>query len=377
MIRTALVLFVFALPFAQALTLEESLQAATDRPEVATARTELRDAVVNLERTQGDPLAVRSDTLQAEQRLEIARISFVQTYYGALEEIAGAYTNVLQAKKGTEVAQKGVSVSEASRNISELRLANGSGTQLDLDEARTALNEAQNNLRSSQDNLNVALNNLESILGQEFEAEALKPIPDDYLVQIPELERVLNAAEQHPTVLEAEQRLELSQLNLNLLDPSYASESQIDSAGTGLVNAQEALEETTRSFRIQARNLFNSTENAQETYRVEQEALQNVSARLQTQRQRFEGGLIAQIELSQAELSNIQAELEAQGARYGYLTALLGLQAGTFVDLTGPESLDAPSAARVEASATSSFRWDAASRAQTGSATPGQEVTNE
>ena len=349
-IRTFVVLLAFTLSAAHALTLEEALGSVSERTAVVTARTELRDAVVNLERVQGDPLAVSSETLQAEQRLALARTTFEQTYYSAVQEVASAYTDVLQARKGLEVAQEGVSVSEASLNIAQIRLQNGSGTQLDLDEARTSFNEAENSFRSSRDNLNVALNNLESILGQEFEASALEPVPDNYLVQIPELERVLNAAEQHPTVLQAEQGLELAQLNLTLLDPSYASRSQIDGAETGVVNAREGLQETERSFRIQARNLFNGTESAQETYRVEQEALKTANERLQTQRERFEGGLIAQIELSQAELSNLQAELEARGARYGYLTSLLNLQAGTFVNLAGPDTLDAPSAAQIEAS---------------------------
>ncbi len=362
MTRLAPVLFLL-LPFAHALTLEASLQAAENRPAVATARIELRDAVINLQRTENDPLAVRNDTLQAEQRLALARANFEQTYYSALQEIAAAYTNVVQGLKGVQVAQKGVAVNETSLEIAQIRLENGSGTQLDLDEARTALNEAQNNLRSSRDNLSVAVNNLESILARELQAENLESISDDYLAQVPELERVLNAAAQHPTVLQAEQQLELAQLNTDLLDPSYASRSQIDGAETGLTNARESVQETKRSFRIQARNLYNSAASAQETYQTEQEALQNANERLQTQRQRFEGGLIARIELSQAELSNLQAELEALQARYGYLTSLLSLQSGTLVDLGGPEVLDVPSTEPIEASAAFG-----AARGETGSA---------
>ena len=361
--RSLFVLCFLALPLAHALTLDEALQAAENRPAVSAARIELRDAVINLERVQGDPLAVRNDILQAEQRLALARSSFEQTYYSALGEIASAYTNVLQGLKGVQVAQKGVAVNETSLNIAQIRLDNGSGTQLDLDEARTTLNETQNSLRSSRDNLNVAVNNLESILNRELQAESLEPIPDDYLVQVPELQTVLDAAEEHPTVVQAEQQLELAQLNTELLDPSYASRSQLEGADTGLTNARESVQETKRGFRIQARNLYNSTESAQEAYQTEQEALSNTNERLQTQRQRFEGGLIARIELSQSELSNLQAELEALQARYGYLTSLLELQSGTLVDLSGPEVLDTPSVQAIEASAAFG-----AARGETGSA---------
>ncbi len=365
MMRASLLLLALGLSFAQALTLEEALSSASERPAVATARIELRDAIINSERTQEDPLAVRSDTLQAEQRLELARASFIQTYYTALQEIASAYTGVLQGQKSVAVAQKAAAVSENSLEIAQIRVNNGSGTQLDLEEARTSLSEAQNGVRSARDNLTVGLNNLETILDRELEPSDLEPIPDDYLVQIPVLPTVLQAAEDHPTVVQAEQGLELSQLNTELLDPSYASRSQIDSAGTGLTNAREGLQETERSFRIQARNLYNAAESAQETYQVQREALRNADERLETQRQRFEGGLIARIELSQAELSNLQAELQALQARYGYLTSLLDLQAGTMVALPGPEALDAPPTEPIEAEA--SF---AAAQGATGSAPP-------
>lgn len=363
MIRLIPLLFALVLSFAQALTLEEALQAAPTRTAVATARIELRDAATNLERVQGDPLAVRSDTLQAEQRLALAKVSFTQAYYQALGEIETAYTNVLQARVGVQVSRKGVSVSEKSLEIAQIRVNNGSGTQLGLEEARTALNEAQNNLRSAQNNLNVALSNLEGILNQELQADALESVPDNYLVQVPELETVLDAAAEHPTVIQAEQQLALAQLNTEVLAPSYASQSQIDSAETGLTNARESVQETTRGFRIQARNLYNSASSAQETYQTQQEALQNANERLQTQQQRFEGGLISQIELSQAELSNLQAELSALQARYGYLTSLLELQSGTLVNLAGPDTLDAPPPSEIVQ--TQPMRPDDATNAQT------------
>ena len=367
--RASILFLALSLATAQALTFEEALAGAPERSGVATARIELRDAIINLERTREDPLAVRSDILQAEQRLELARSSFIQTYYAALQEIASAYTGVLQGQKSVAVAQKAAAVSENLLEIAQIRRENGSGTQLDLEEARTSLSEAQSGLRSARDNLSVALNNLETILGRELEPGDLESVPDDYLVQIPVLPTVLSAAEDHPTVVQAEQGLELSQLNTELLDPSYASRSQIDSAGTGLTNAQEGLQETRRSFRIQARNLYNAAESAQETYQVQQEALRNANERLETQRQRFEGGLIARIELSQAELSNLQAELQALGARYGYLTSLLDLQAGTMVELPGPDALDAPSTEAIEAEA--SF---AAAQGETGAAPEGDSA---
>ena len=206
------------------------------------------------------------------------------------------------------------------------------------------MNEAQNGLRSAQDGLNVAVNNLESILDREFSADSLAGVPDRYLVQVPPLQRVLEKAAGSPTVLQAEQQLASAQLGTEVLDASYASQTQLEGAQTGLTNAQEALQETQRGFRIQARNLYNSAVNAKESYQNQQATLRNANERLQTQRQRFEGGLISQIELSQAELTNLQAESAALQARYTYLTSLLELQSGTLAELSGPATLNAPPA---------------------------------
>ena len=348
-IRLASTLFalILILPLAQALTLDEALEAAPTRTGVVTARTELRNAVANLERVQGDPLAVRADKLEAQQRLALAKANFTQSYYAALSEIESAYTGVLQARFGVQVAQKAASVSQKALEIAQIRVNNGSGTQLDLEEARTSLNEAQNSLRSAQDGLNIAVNNLESILDREFSADSLEGVPDRYLVSVPPLQRVLETAAGSPTVLQAEQQLAAAQLGTEVLDASYASQTQLEGAQTGLTNAQEALQETQRGFRIQARNLYNSAVNAKESYQNQQAALQNANERLQTQRQRFEGGLISQIELSQAELTNLQAESAALQARYTYLTSLLELQSGTLAELSGPATLNAPPPSQV------------------------------
>ena len=112
MIRLLPLFFALMLPLAQALTLDEALQAAPSRTGVVTARTELRNAVANLERVQGDPLAVRADKLSAQQRLALAKVNFTQSYYAALSEIESAYTGVLQARFGVQVAQKAASVSQ-------------------------------------------------------------------------------------------------------------------------------------------------------------------------------------------------------------------------------------------------------------------------
>ena len=333
-------LSLLALPLAHALTFEEALQSAPSRPDAVTAKLELLNATNDLIRVQGDPLALRIDVVQAEQAVELNRAELEAAYYGAVLEITQAYTGVLQGREQLELAQKGMAVAQASLDIAQIRLENGSATQLDVQEAQVALNDAEKNLTAAQNGLNVSENNLEGMIGQEVAAGDLEPVPDDYLVALPPLEAALNASADNPQLLQSRQGLDLARIGLDLLDPSYASASQIESSRTQLETTQELVQEAQRGFSLQVRNLYIQAENAQETFQVEQDSLVNARERLAFQQDRLESGLIAEIQLDQAELEFLQTQLAVLQARHGYLTALQQLQEGALLGLEGPAAYD-------------------------------------
>jgi len=330
----SLALFVFG--FAHALTLEEALQSAPSRPDAVTANLELLNARNDLIRVQGDPLALRIDRVQAEQAVELNLAQLEEAYYSAVLEITQAYTGVLQGRAQLELAYKGMAVAQASLDIAQIRLDNGSATQLDVQEAQVALNDAEKNLTAAQNGLNVSENNLEGMIGQEVAASDLEPVPDPYLAPLPPLAQALEAAQDHPQLLQSRQGLELARIGLDLLDPSYASASQIESSRTQLETTQELVQEAQRGFNLQVRNLFIQAENAQETLQVEQDSLVNARERLTFQQDRLESGLIAEIQLNQAELEFLQTQLSVLQARHGYLVALQQLQEGALISLEGP-----------------------------------------
>lgn len=317
------------------LTLPEALRQVDTRRGVVTARRELRDARVHLERVQRDPLAVRADTLQAEQRLELAAASLAQTRYATMRELTGAYTGVLGATDQVELAAQGLALAGRSLEIATIRLDNGSATQLDLDDAQASLDEARNTLRAAREARDLALNTLLSILG-EVKGAGLAGVSEDFLIELPPLETALASAERHPDLLTAQQQVELAALGAAVLDPLYAAQTQIDTAEGQLKAAHSAFEEARRGFRLQVRNLYSQAENARATLRLEAAGLANARARLATQGRRLEGELVSQLNYAQTELQTAQAELEAEGARTGYLNALLELQAGSLVPLGGP-----------------------------------------
>ncbi len=323
---------------AYALTLTETLTQVERRSSVVNARTELTDAETNLERITRDPLAVRTDTLQAEQRLALAEASLEQSRYAAASELTSAYTGVLGANAQVALAQQSLTLAQRSLRVATIRLENGSATQLDLDDADASLNEAQNGLRAGVEGQELALDNLVSILGEEVSADDLEEIPEAVIPELPPLEAALRSAERHPDLLSVNQQAELAELGTEILDPLYAAQAQIDTAESQQESAAGGLAEAQRSFRLQVRNLYTQAENARATLRLEDGALQNAQARGETQQQRLDGGLISQIEFDQSELTTAQAELEAENARSVYLNALLELQAGSLVPLGKPFS---------------------------------------
>ena len=323
---------------AYALTLTQTLERTSTRSSVVTAQTELKDAQANLDRVERDPLAVRTDTLQAEQRLALAKVSLERARYAAAGDLISAYTGVLGANAQVELAQKSLDVSRRSLQVAKIRLENGSATRLDLDDAQASLDGAQNSLRAANDAQTLALNNFASVSGEEVAAGELTKIPEAALPELPPLDAALRSAERHPDLLSVKQQASLAQLGTDVLDPLYAAQAQIDTAQSQRASAESALADAQRSFRLQVRNLYTQAQNARATLRLNLSALQNAQVRLRTQQQRLSGGLISQIEFDQAQLTTLQAELAAESARSDYLNALLELQTGSLAPLGKPFS---------------------------------------
>ena len=331
----AVTCMLMACALASALSLEEALERALERPAILTAQLELDEARTNLERREADPLALRPEVEAARQRFDLASASFEQAYFQSVAEMGSAYANALSARQEAELASRRVSLNEQLVRAAEIRSANGTATALDLQEAQTALEGAQQAQSAAQEALNLAQRRLNGLLEETVRLESLEFIPDDALVDVPPLERVLSAAEGHPIVLEAQQALELAELNSDLLDPVFTPRSEIESAGVQLESAQEGAREVARDYALEVRDLYSQAQTTRTAYNVARDRLTNAQERLAAQQNRLEAGLISELELRQTEIAFNEAEFEALSARSAYLSALLALQAGSLTELTG------------------------------------------
>ncbi len=316
-------------------TLENVLAAVEGRVNVVTARLDLAEAERALERTDGDPLALRLERTQASQAVEAARADLAAARFEAQAEVAAAWARVRETELQVALAEAARDLSARALAVAELRLERGSATQLDVDEARTDLADADANLAAARDGLALAQADLTGLTGLPA-ADELPAVDRERLAApLPDDDELDAAIEGLPTYLQVAHGVELAGLGVELLDPSFAAQAQIERAATQLAQAEAGATEARRGLRLQVQALRNAAVSARERDRLARQALEQARERESIEASRLEAGLISELELATVRLESQQAELRAVQAEHALMNALLDLQAGTLRPLDG------------------------------------------
>lgn len=319
---------------ARAITLSEALAQADTRLGVVNALLELDDSRRALERSRADPLALRLERTQAEQRALLAESRLEQSRYQAYVEIAQGYTQLLEAQHQLEIAEAAERLSAQALEIARIRFQRGSATALDVRDAENGLEDAATNLEAATQGVALARLNLQGLTG--LEVERAEPVAVDLdTLEPPSPEDIAAALARHPTLLQATQGLELARLGRELLDPAYAAPTQIEAAELQIEQAEAGARESLRGMELQAQSLRNTAVSARRSLGVARETFATAQAREDIERQRLEAGLIADITFRQIQLSTLQGALTLLRAEHAYLRALLDLQAGTLTPILG------------------------------------------
>jgi outer membrane protein TolC len=278
-------------------------------------------------------LALRLDQVQASQRARLSQAQLTQAQYQAIVDISSSYTQLLEAQAQRDLAALARDLSAQSLEIAKIRLSKGSATTLDVQEAENSLEDANKNLQVAEQGVALSQSSLASLIAQP--AENLEPISEAIFTAAPELETVLQSVANTPTLIQVTNGAELASVAVDLLDPSYASQSQIDNANLQASQAAESVKEARRALELQAQNLFNQVGTSAQSYQIQLDALNNALERESLEKQRLDAGLIAEIQFKQTQLATQQARIAAMQAKHSYLKALLNLQAGTLTPLEG------------------------------------------
>ncbi|MER3480250.1 MAG: TolC family protein [Meiothermus sp.] len=319
----ALALPLLGSSLAQPLSLQAALAKADEQAPVQSAQTELSDAQASLQRTLADPLLTRPVRLQAEQRVALAQANLTRARAQAQSNIVQAYTQALEAEQQVALAKKSAELAQRNLEVAQIRQKNGSGTALETKNAQARLEDARRSLAFAEQGLVNARNNLRSLVG---EFSGLAPLP--LAPALPEPSLLQSLLEQTPDVVQAQQRVELANLQVELLDPSYAARAEIEAARARAEQAAAAAREIRRGLGLLYDNLYAQAQNAFRALEIQPALLQNAREQLAADRRRLDSGLISPLAYAQSELAALQAELAALQAQGGYLRALYGLYAG-------------------------------------------------
>ncbi|MBB6097212.1 outer membrane protein TolC [Deinobacterium chartae] len=308
---------------AQNYTLESALAKAENVSSVQLAALEVSDAQQNADRQLADPLLTRLGKVQATQRLALAKVKLDSTRRAAQAQIVSAYTGVLEAQEQVGLAIKSESLAERNVNIAQIRLRNGSGTQLDLRDAQRALEDARKSTATAKDALELAKTNLRNLIGSFTKLSEPEKLPTPPTAAVVEsvLARSANLAQ-------LTQAVELADVQRQLLDPAYSALAEIDAATSNWRSAQQNLADLRNSERLQVQNLFDQTLSAYKNVSVQDAAKNNALATLEVDRKRLQRGLISQVAFAQTEVRTLQAELAALQAKNLYLKNYYNLLSG-------------------------------------------------
>ncbi|GGJ46575.1 TolC family protein [Deinococcus roseus] len=317
-------LFLTSSAFAQQYTLPDALKQVDQVGSVVLAKLEVEDAQANLTRTLSDPLLTRPTEIQAKQRLKTAQVKYDDAVRQAQSQIVSAYTSVLEAQFQVTLLRKSSDVLEQALKIAQIRQKNGSGTALDVKDAEQQVADAEKNVTAATNGLNLAKQSLSNLIGKFDKISDQLGLPD-----LPKSEAIAQIVERSPNTLQIAQAVELTQMQLDLLDPSYAAQTQIDSAKSSVTQAQQNLSDVKNSLKVQAQSLYDNLLSAQKSYNVQLKARENAKEQLATQKKRLSGGLISPFDYLRAELTELQSELALLQARDTYLKAYYAFQAGS------------------------------------------------
>ncbi len=319
------VIFTFAQDAPPPLTLEQALTLAPNvNATVIAGKTDLASAQRDLDRVTNDPLSLRLEKLQAEQKLASKQNALDTALLANRLDVTDKYFAALDADKTLANAQKQQQIATSTLAAQQIRFEAGAITQIDLSNAQNDAVEAERTVRDAQNTRNLAYSQLGSVIGQSvtsltpYEVEAPQLVP---------LEQVQAEAVEKNTQLKSLQRnVELARTQLEITDNDFSSRSQIDSAKDALANAELNLSDYQGSLGLTIESSYNSVLAAQASYENALESFRTSDDDLSAQKTRLDAGSISPIAYQQSELTHAQNEAGLDKAKHQLFLAHIRLE---------------------------------------------------
>ncbi|HHT27198.1 MAG TPA: TolC family protein [Firmicutes bacterium] len=233
------------------------------------------------------------------------------------------YINVLKAQHTLELT--GAAVAQANRNLTLVRekAAVGLATDNDLYEAESNLRKAEITQRTAEASLETQRIKFNQLLSRDLRAPF--ELVDDVQYEIPAWDATADTAKALAGRLDvavAQRKLELAQRNLNVADPSYTPQAQIERLQMAVERAQIELDALTTTVILQVRDAILGLETAHINVELANAALEQQQKQLQVAMLRHDSGFITTADLADAQAAANVAEVQAVQAMYDQALAV-------------------------------------------------------
>lgn len=336
----ALLLTLSAPAFAQntqTLTLPSAVaRAASDGPEVSTARAELRNAEAEVRATRADPSPLITSLTQVEQAQTAALAGLQYRKLTVAQQVIGDYLNVYELAQAAQVGQAQVDLDKRRLEIAGARQQTQTGTALDVSRAQADLDSSQETLKDTRAQLPVARASLARSLGLnslDNSTFAAPPNPPKLTVSLASLEQ--NLETRLPMLVQAVQGAEFARLQVRISDNDYTPRRTLEDARTTLQNAERSLTTAQRGAATGVRDAYRAVQTAEQQVTLARQTLSNAQTALSQNEVRLQAGTIAQIDVEATRMQVRQAEQGVQRAIDGQWRALAALSVAAGRDVTG------------------------------------------
>jgi len=315
------------------LSLEESINIALENNfDLKMARYNVNLREVEYEQAQANNLLKASilNLKNAEFALKQAKNNLEEKRRQVILDVMDAYFQVLRAKREIQIEKMSVQEAKENLEIVKNKFSLGDASKTDLLQAEINLSSVEFNLNKAEDQLEIARIDFNKVLGLSLNSQF--ELTDTFSVEplnISIEKSVEEALKNRYEVKKAQDDLELAKIRLDLSQNDYTPELDKKNAKINLENAKINLEKVKRQITREINQLFRDMEekkaNIQITQRMEK-LKQEIYGIAQKQ---YKAGLIsatdlldAQIELTQAQLSSVDALFEYNLAKAKFIKAL-------------------------------------------------------
>ncbi|GIW30427.1 MAG: transporter [Meiothermus sp.] len=331
-------MLVFSAGLAQnSLTLVQALAQAYSRgPSLQSAQATLQNATLQLNALKADPSTLIVALTQAEQNARLAQVNLEATRLSVMQSVVNAYTNLYEAQQNVALFQAQVALNQRNLEVAKARQAAGNATALDVARAQTTLDSSRQSLTNAQAQIPVLAAQLAALLGLSDLGNVTVAAPPNPPALEANLEALRNGLfERLPSVLQAQQAVELAQLNVKLADNDYTPAVQLNTAKTSLENNLRTLQTAQQNAQTSLTNAYQAAQSAYKSIALAQANLANAQKVVEQSQAALRAGTISALQLQTDQVSLKSAEYALVQAIGSYWRALAAFSVAAGQDFTG------------------------------------------